>query len=346
MIAVKVKRKLSISILVVLSLCLNIWICVVYAEESPVEDFYIVNIGGTGFLRGYNGVDTDIVIPAYYQECPIVYIDDTYGYKPFANKNLNLVVFPITLESIGAYSFLNNNLMSINVIEGVTRIGHNAFENNKLTEVVLPRSLINIGADVFLNNPNLTTITVYKDSYAEQWAMDNGYSVEYIREPSKILVDGSVEPTVINITIPYTLSFTINPNNIEGDTILSSALVLTNNTYAPVKVGIDVFTELPTSSHQFEDIHTSRYTDEEWNNLNSFFSETYIALGLQPVDVLEWQTTVNTIWARTIQDIGYQGMGVLKPNSSAKIKVVGKHGRMFSEELNVEYTVRFILELN
>ena len=134
-------------------------------------------------------------------------VDDRAGYWPgaFANNKLTKVTFESgsKLKNIGALSFSNNQITSINIPNTVETIGESAFESNKLTTVKfeegsklktignsafstnqltntglgkLPSSLTSLATSAFSNNPSLTQITLTSPTDIEGWT--NGSTVD------------------------------------------------------------------------------------------------------------------------------------------------------------------------
>ena len=63
---------------------------------------------------------------------------------------------------------------------GLTSIGDDAFfKCSFLTSVTLPVGLTAIGDSAFWDCPDDLTLTVPRDSYARQYAIDNGLSYTY-----------------------------------------------------------------------------------------------------------------------------------------------------------------------
>ena len=94
--------------------------------------------------------------------------------------SLTTITLPDSLTSIGDNAFYGcDSLTSIALPDGLTSIGDNAFLGcSSLTSVTLPDSLTSIGDRVFSNCDDLT-LTVPRDSYAYQYAIDNGLSYTY-----------------------------------------------------------------------------------------------------------------------------------------------------------------------
>ena len=121
-------------------------------------------------------------------------------------KSLENVTIPNGVTKIESYTFFNcESLTDITIPSSVTEIKEGAFDwCSGLTEVVIPDSVTTIGTAAFRRCDNLTSITIPSSvtsiaddvfeygsnalviytsagSYAEQWANENGYSVQYIQ---------------------------------------------------------------------------------------------------------------------------------------------------------------------
>ena len=92
-------------------------------------------------------------------------------------------------------------LESVIIPEGVISIGSEVFAGLKnLKTVTIPESVKEIGYGAFWNCGNLT-LQVYNNSYAEQYAKENGIPFEVIEKP---IVEPSTEPTTKPSTEPTT----------------------------------------------------------------------------------------------------------------------------------------------
>lgn len=121
-----------------------------------------LNIAGNLYLNGE--LVTDLVIPE----------DETYIYYTFSGcKSIERVTVPANLR-IGTRAFYNcSGIKNVLIEDGVKYIGVSAFEGcTGLLTVLVPESVTSIQSNAF----NATTILlVYENSYAHQWAIDNGY---------------------------------------------------------------------------------------------------------------------------------------------------------------------------
>lgn len=98
----------------------------------------------------------------------------TIGDYALENKSMSMLQLPEGLESIGKDAFRYCwHLTSLTIPTTVTSIPHCiAYGCDELTTVVLPRELTTIADGAF--GDALTTVYCYRNSYAEQWANDNG----------------------------------------------------------------------------------------------------------------------------------------------------------------------------
>ena len=84
------------------------------------------------------------------------------------------------VTEIGDYAFrYHDNLTSINIPDSVTTIGNHAFSScANLTSIDIPNTVTTIGDSAFRFCDKLT-LTVDRDSYAMQYAIDNDLSYTY-----------------------------------------------------------------------------------------------------------------------------------------------------------------------
>ena len=110
------------------------------------------------------------------------------------------------------------SLTEVHITDGVTAIGRNAFSAcESLTKVRIPRSTTAINESAF-NNCSDLVIYCYTDSYAHQYAVDNGY--EYVlldapaptEPPTDPPTDPATEPPTETATDPQTEPVTEEPS--------------------------------------------------------------------------------------------------------------------------------------
>ncbi len=96
---------------------------------------------------------------------------------------------------------------------------------------------------------------------------------------NEVVLTGDILSTVIDVDIPTSASFTINPNVAEGeaDRYIMPTLSIINNTAAPVTVTLTGFDNKEGSDNQFIEVARA---DKEWERLGASNSQKYLYLGL------------------------------------------------------------------
>ncbi len=109
------------------------------------------------------------------------------GAFAFTNKSFSSVTLPKTIKDIGNGAFMDcRELTAVTVPEGVLSIGDNAFYGcTQLAEVTIPVSVEYIGIDAFEECSTELVISGFTGSYAEEYALEYGYSFESLGESEK-----------------------------------------------------------------------------------------------------------------------------------------------------------------
>lgn len=105
---------------------------------------------------------TSIVVPAAYNNKPVVGIDDR-GFE--SCSSLTSIVLPDSIKSIGRWAFsLCSSLTSIVIPKGVSWIDSSTFfECSSLTSAVIQKGVTSIGSDAFYECTSLASIVLPKD---------------------------------------------------------------------------------------------------------------------------------------------------------------------------------------
>ena len=119
--------------------------------STSAEDFSYETIEGDEahcVITGYNGTETELVLPAYSPDGRIV---SKIGESAFESSDISGVTIPNSVTSIGDDAFAYCcNLTSISIPEGVTSIGNKAFYGcYSLTSITIPDSVTSIGEGAF-----------------------------------------------------------------------------------------------------------------------------------------------------------------------------------------------------
>ncbi len=112
-------------------------------------------------IIGYNGTNTNVVIPDTIEGTPVVKI----GESAFRGGQFISVTIPNSVISIGKYAFRAcTNLKSVVLPEGLTSIETGVFAYcSELSNVIIPNSVTTIGTRAFYFCESLTEITLPKN---------------------------------------------------------------------------------------------------------------------------------------------------------------------------------------
>ena len=147
-------------------------------------DTGVLTVSGTGDMYNWSSVSN---VPWYSNRSSVktVVIGDSVtsiGNYAFNNcTGLTSITIPDSVTSIGDYAFSGcTGLTSVTIPDSVTSIGGSAFENcTGLTSVTIGNSVTSIGYYAFTNCNNIYLL-VYKNSFAEQYAIDNSLNYRII----------------------------------------------------------------------------------------------------------------------------------------------------------------------
>lgn len=141
---------------------------------TKTADGYVFYYDGeTGYLVGYNGSETDIVLPdgfVAYDGTEITRYE--IGESAFAGGNVVSVTIPDSVTYIGNGAFSDcRDLVSVTIGSGTTGIGNEAFSScTELTFITIPESMTSIGYAAFYRCIALTSVT-FENS--EGWSVSS-----------------------------------------------------------------------------------------------------------------------------------------------------------------------------
>ena len=97
-------------------------------EKKPEELYnYIENDDGTVTITGYNGFDTEIVIPSEINGKKVTAIGKDDGSNTFENRDIKSVTIPASVKQINRLAFVCDELSSITIYGMDVKIDTNAF---------------------------------------------------------------------------------------------------------------------------------------------------------------------------------------------------------------------------
>lgn len=136
--------------------------CGAVDSASDIEDgaltFSLVNGGYKVSGRNFNG--SEVIIPSTFMGKPVVEIDqDSFG----GNRNIERVVIPKTVKTIGNHAFLHCVFLREVIFEEESElisIGDGAFNNTAIVSITLPEGLKTIGDGAFNSCDDMKEITL------------------------------------------------------------------------------------------------------------------------------------------------------------------------------------------
>ncbi|MBQ2914482.1 MAG: leucine-rich repeat domain-containing protein, partial [Clostridia bacterium] len=195
---------------------------------------YMPNADGQSYtVVGIAGDDAQIVVPATYNNKPVVAIGERAFYDC---RYTTYVYLPDSITSIGDRAFTGcDKLKSIIIPQGVTTIGVHAFEScRELESITIPKDVTSIGDYAFFNCKKLTTVT-----FAGNQVKSIGDSAfAYCDSLENVVLPNGLESVALNafsqcfmlktISIPASVT-TIGPSAFAGNTALTDIVVDANN---------------------------------------------------------------------------------------------------------------------
>ena len=99
--------------------------------------------------------------------------------EAFANcSQLHDVIFGKDVSVIYYGAFENcTELANVKLNDGLLEIGQYAFRNTNIEKLLIPTTVRSIDVQAF---PELITLEVFPGTYAQEWAVTNGYEVELV----------------------------------------------------------------------------------------------------------------------------------------------------------------------
>jgi hypothetical protein len=108
----------------------------------------------------------------------------------FLNSNLNSVLIPDSVTTIGTAAFSRNQLITVAIPNNVTSIGLEAFRLNHLEEVEIPEGITAIGSQAFMQN-QLTTVVIPKSVTEIGYGAFSFNRLSAVKIPEKVTSIGS-----------------------------------------------------------------------------------------------------------------------------------------------------------
>jgi hypothetical protein len=297
------------------------------------------NIGSFEYIieEPYSNNNYEVSIKKY-NDCPIgtliipetVYCSDnnkTYKIIGIADNafidciNLNEIVFPKNLESIGETAFKNTGLLNIIYPKGLNKIGNGVFSKcEKLKSVIVEEGVINLGNNTFYWCINLTNVILPNSLKSLGYGNFSACKgLKYIKLPNSITKIGSNNFS--------------GCSNLENVILPDSLKKLRYNTFSGCNSLKDII--LPNS---LESIESSNFSDCKSlekiiiplnvQNIGDYAFYNCKALKSVEVNVLNPITINKTVF----KDVPIYNIPLLVPNGS---EALYKNSNIWKEFLNI-----------
>ena len=172
-------------------------------EASPASDFVYASNGQEVQINGYQGSQTEVVIPSSIDGLPVTRIAN---YAMESLDQLTSVALPSTLTDIGSMAFAwNDNLTGIlEIPSSVISVGQSAFHSTGFTGIIL-NSDAKIGGNGALGSPNAKFLFIREGANPrlDAGALNICFGLEKVIVPSSVtslpkgLLQNSSKATVI-----------------------------------------------------------------------------------------------------------------------------------------------------
>ena len=159
---------------------------------------------------------------------------------------------------------------------------------------------------------------------------------------SKTTVTGQVKPTLINVSAPAKVLFSIDPNAEKNEQFTSSFITIENYSNAPVKVNIkrnaENFMQSKGSTWMPEDVMPQDY---DWDGMGTKESEKYLSLGVKAIDN-GWRRLIrkNVLFVKEQNDSTKSiEFGEINSHASVQLTLVCYYGLSFSDKKECTYNI-------
>lgn len=156
-------------------------------------------------------------------------------------------------------------------------------------------------------------------------------------------VTGTIQVSIIDVDIPTTASFIIDPNRVN---FVAPELYITNNSTMPISVSISEFDNKVGTDNQFTEV--AKY-DKVWRNLDTTESRTYIYLGIGPEDIyqegyVEGRVEDYMFSANDIQESS-AWIASIRPGYTVTLDMESSFGRAMTGAFTTTYELVFIVSV-
>lgn len=160
---------------------------------------------------------------------------------------------------------------------------------------------------------------------------------------ASVPINGTISPLTISVTHPASITWTINPNNVQSFT--APDIVVTNNTKCAIRVTVATLKAATAKTQgDSERLMTDvLHTAQSWNELNAADSASFIAVGIKRKDNINWGGTApGTHWALNGEDTLF---GTVGSDLTAAMTLEAYHGYAIEQQFIAVHNLVLVFDL-
>lgn len=154
-------------------------------------------------------------------------------------------------------------------------------------------------------------------------------------------IDISMNKTEVSVTVPLNVACLINPN--EEEMFTYGDLSVVNNSYAPVKLSLSLFTAVDDTKTMLTPDGLSEGLT--WDTLNMENSAKYFSIGVRAKETEEWLSVLNDEYAYAEHITSKIPLGIIMPRKSGALELDAHFGKSYNVAQSVGLAMGFVAEL-
>lgn len=160
-------------------------------------------------------------------------------------------------------------------------------------------------------------------------------------------VTGNTQSSIINVNIPTSATFTINPNGKTPETrFIAPDLKIQNNSTMPVTISLSKLDNKTGSSNMFTEVGAA---DKVWAELGVTNSAKFIYLALAAKNNAEAGYMTGKTWGAEKSAVAVKAGTIecasIVPNGEITLNFKCEHGRAFESAIQTTYDLTFIVSV-
>ncbi len=153
---------------------------------------------------------------------------------------------------------------------------------------------------------------------------------------NKVIIMGTVEPTIVSADVTLTGAFAIKPNESDPTKrFISSTVKVRNTSVVPLKISAVSLKHVGESPSV---VSNTKFTEEQWKGIGIADTQSNIALGLIGDDI-------QSFWFVDETNQAPQNLAQIKAGQEMNMSLQAKHGLSWTKGKQIDYELVFELEM-